>query len=215
MSTDSTNTIAEGEALEDFLVSLADGLSSAQQELNTLSQTSSNGMLYHIPKLEFELKLQMSSYSTSASQESSIKKRSTLQVSPPVNSQQSSAASTIKGVFVATPSNQGKPGYSLNLSFGLIDNNELPIYLSLTDNIGEPQTGVAIEVNIDRQQSELINGSDSISNSTNLNDGILTTDQNGSATTTLNLSGQETSQTAIAITADALGSNQTLIYRVV
>ena len=221
------NQVAEGEALDDFLISLAEGVASAQSELNQLiiNSPSGNGISYQIPKLEFELKLQVNTQQTSSPAPTSLenndvfqKKGSLLRVASPTNTQQSSAASIIKGVLMAMPMNNGKPGFQVQLNMGVIKDGEIPITVDVSNVLGEPQVNVEVEINIDRQESKAINQQEgrmaNLSANTYIKSGVVLTGVDGSASTTLVVDNVEPTQTPIVVTVDTLMETASLIYRV-
>lgn len=223
--TDEFNQIAEGEGLDDFLISLAEGVASAQAELNQLviNSPSGSGVSYQIPKLEFELKLQVNTQQSSSmvqANESELmtKKKPYLRVASPTTTQQSSAASVIKGVLMAVPTNSGKPGFSLNLNMGVILNGEVPIMVEVVSAVGEAQVNVPVEINVDRQRSALMSQqegrSGNVSPNTYIKNGLVMTGADGKASTVLVVDQAELQQTPIVVTVDALSETESLIYRV-
>ena len=213
-------SIAHGDALDDFLISLAQGVASAQDQLSSLAQTSEseNPVTYQIPRIEFELRLHIDTQTSTADAGTSAGIRPRIRVASPTVSSQSSTTSTIKGLLVAAPANNGQPANIVRLSMGLADNRKVPLTVTVTDALGEPQVGVLVEVNIDRSETELVNAEQKrtgvLAADTKIGQATLTTNGSGLATTTLNISKSESVGTAIVVVADAIGATRSLTYRV-
>jgi hypothetical protein len=218
---DLVNTIATGDTIDDFLVSLASGVADAQQKLHDLSQSAGSGIMYQIPQLEFELKLQISTVQQSGGRPTPgfLQPRQIMRVSTPLSKDETTAASTIKGTLVAVPINSGKPRYLLDMIFSETEQNDrLDVVVSVTDVTGSPQQGVDVELNIDRDSSYQLNKDQGIDKplqtATQLLEGVVTTDSQGSATGQLQLDAKETAGMIVVITADALGESKALNYRI-
>ena len=216
--------VSEGENIDDFLVSLASGLASAQQQLSELTANDamgSSGVSYQIPRLDFELSLQI--HTESSTTENSPghepkRRRKTRVQSINTSSNDVTANSTLKGSFVAVPVNGGRPKPIINLSFSETDSHlEVVVTIGVVDTTGEPQKGVHVEVNVDRELSFDINqreGLDhSLSSKTYIRSGVVSTDALGVATAVLAVAKDEAAGVNVAVTADVKGATASLIYR--
>lgn len=217
---DMLESIATGDTIDDFLISLASGVSNAQKTLHEMSQSSGLGVMYQIPQLEFELKLKISTVEqkTARSTDQYLAPKHSVQVAAPSGQDEITAASTIKGSLVAIPVNAGKPKYQMNLIFSETENNnELEILVTLKDSSGSPQQGVMVELNIDREVSYELNKEQGIDQQlhagTRIKEGVVTTNADGVATGNLKIAAEEKSGILIVVTADALGESKALNYR--
>ncbi|MDO6564489.1 hypothetical protein Q4488_13950 [Amphritea sp. 1_MG-2023] len=213
--------VAKGQNLDDFLINLAEGLSKAQSRLNQYPVVNAMGqqsMVYHIPRMEFELKLQMtaaeSSVPASSGRGTSIQKKAKLQFLPVKTTQQnnsSSATSIIKGVMVAAPIDSVVTPVQLSLSVTKIGARKAEVTVSALTTEASIK-GALVELNIDRELSEKMSKA-ALKPATRLNQATLVLAENGSAVAGLTISNQESEGQVIALTADLLGQSQTLLYR--
>lgn len=219
------DNIANGDALDDYLVSLADGVAAAQRKMSapSFSEAGVPGVTYQIPYLEFELKLQMSSYRESGenSESNGIKppfRKKKLLVRKPITKEETEAVSTLRGRLVAVPVNAGRPGFNVNLNFNEIKPNEIEVLVQVTDTSGVPQVNVDVELNIDRELSNELNGKEGrqqeLKNITRISQSVVKTNQEGIASGHLLIHNSEPTGNIIVITADALNETASLSYRV-
>lgn len=214
--------VAKGQNLDDFLINLADGLSKAQSRLNqypVMNALGQQSLVYHIPRLEFELKLQMTSADTPVTSGSGrglpTLKKSRVQFLPVKASTQqisSSATSIIKGVLVAAPVDSTVANVQLSLSVKKISARKADVHVTVITTPGSSVQGATVELNIDRELSEQLNKT-ALKPGTRLEQAALVLSQDGVATTGLAISNQETDGKIIALTADLFGQTQTLLYR--
>jgi len=217
--------VAEGEAIDDFLISLASGLASAQQQLSELTANDAlgvGGVTYQIPRLDFELSLQIHTEASSSSggQSGKSASRKKTRVSP-VNSSSSTdlkANSTLKGSFVAVPVNAGRPQSLVSLAFeDTGKTSEVKVIATVADTTGESQAGIEVEINVDRDLSDEVNQREGIEKSlqddTKISSGVVTTNVHGIAEATLLISSREAKAINIAVTADVQNSSTSLLYR--
>lgn len=217
-----TNQVAQGQDLDDFLINLADGLSRAQSKLNNNPVVNAFGqeaLVYHIPKMEFELHLKMTSATPQQQPQSRLPLLKPKLAFSPIGAadtpNSSSASSTIKGVMVATPIDGGRPQPKLTLTATAQNRNAL-IEVTGSNSLGEPLIDQTIELNIDRELSQKLNkneGRPALKRGTKLQQSSLSLSEDGKAQTQLIVSSSEPSGQLIALTADLFSKTETLLYR--
>lgn len=214
--------VAEGEAIDDFLVSLASGLASAQQQLSELTSTDAlgaGGVTYQIPRLDFELSLQIHTETNTNSGNSNQRSRRKTRVQAVSSSSNDlTANSLLKGSFVAVPVNGGRPQPIISLSFAETDNaSQVAVVVNVTDATGVPHVGVEVEVNVDKELSEEVNKREGVETSlkadTRIVSGVVTTNAQGVAEAILNIAKGEAKGVNVAVTADAQSASTSLMYR--
>lgn len=211
--------IQSGEYLDDFLLNLADGLSQAQNKLNRAPVTNAMGqesMVYHIPKMEFELRLEMTATSSS---QSSGKPRIRFFPAASKSSESSteSATSVISGVMIATPAGDGLPMPALSISAMKTSARKAKLTISGRTNAGNAISGAVVELNIDRDLSAKLNTQEgrgqALKPGTVISAATLVLSETGDAIAELTISNQEPKGQLIAITADFASATETLLYR--
>ncbi|MDO6513796.1 hypothetical protein [Neptuniibacter sp. 2_MG-2023] len=215
-----SNQVAQGQNLDDFLINLADGLTQAQSRLNktpVLNAYGQEALVYHIPKMEFELKLDMTSTASSEGNNQSSYKKTKLAFRPSTSTNQTqSASSVIRGVMIATPIDSGRPTPIITLSAVKSATNQVKIEIRCQDSLGEPLGNSTAEINIDRELSNKLNKQEkrgSLNRGTKLNLATLELDAQGYASCQLQIAKTEAKNQIIAITADLLSQTETLLYR--
>lgn len=212
--------VAKGQNLDDFLINLAEGLSKAQSRLNQYPVVNAMGqqsMVYHIPRMEFELKLQMTAAETAPAGLGRLtkQKKSRLQFLPVKSSQQqsnSSATSIIKGIMVAAPLDTTVPQIQLSLSVKTLSARKAEVNVVALTTTDASLKGAMVELNIDRELSEKM-ANTALKPATRLERAALMLDEQGRASAGLTISNQEAKGQIIALTADLFGQTQTLLYR--
>lgn len=214
--------VAKGQNLDDFLINLADGLSKAQSRLNrypVMNAMGQQSMVYHIPRMEFELKLQMTAVDTPAPSASGrrlpLQKKAPFQFLPVKASQHqnsSSATSIIKGVFVAAPLDSTVAKVQLSLSVEKRAARKAQVNVVVAAGPGNSIQGATVELNIDRELSAQLNKT-ALKPATKLEQASLVLNQEGAASAGLVISNQEPEGQIIALIADLFGQTQTLLYR--
>lgn len=238
MPTEDEFGIATGATIDDYLVSIAEGVTQAQQRLNELQGGATGGqpgLQYHIPRLDFELRMTLDLHKQPArpsiatagsSAPARLPLYKTLRVQAVRSSAQSSLASVIKGSFVAVPANGGRPEPLLAVHLDPVSDAEdapadadlVEVEALLTNTVGEHLGGQEVQLNIDRDLSRALNAehglSGTVQEGTFLRDAVLSTDAEGEARTQLVVSHAEPPGASVALTVDAAGVTRTVIYRV-
>ena len=234
------HAIATGATIDDYLVSLAAGVSEAQRRLNALS-TSADGpaspVAYQIPKLEFELRMTLAMQSTTepepqrlssagALASAQLVKRQ-LRFQTATSSTQSSIASTLRGSIVAVPTSGGRPTPRLDVTAVPVEEAQgLPsgasavlVLAEVSNAAGEVLEGEEVQFNVDRELSAALNAEEGrerveLDAGTTLFNAVVRTDGRGLAGTQLIVQGTESPGTSIAVTVDAVQRTRTVIWRV-
>lgn len=219
MSDDLIDEISD--SLDDYLVSLADGLAEAQLRLDDMASVSGpEGIRYQIPKLEFDLKVDFSLQVNTEESGEPVKRfliKAKNDSSTSTNSTQS-VTSTLSGSFVAVPVNQGTPAHVVETELVRRSANEVVLNVYVYHANGEPAANVEVEVNIDRERSDSLNKAERravLKSATELSEGVLLTSTEGVATTQLIIAAQEVQQNRIVVVIDCQGQTETIHYRVV
>ena len=230
--TDDLGTLSIGE----YLLSLADGIVHAQQQLSLSRVAAADGqaaVVYQIPRVDFELKMSLElariegQGGDGAPQVAlgpggvfaPVLKARPVEVGPSSGrSALSGTISTIKGSFVAVPVQGGRPPPVVTLSL----QQPSPLRLSMTVGVRttatEPVVGAEAEFNIDRELSRQLSGKAGITGGlkpeeTFLEKAVAVTDQHGQASCDLIVSPAEPIGTCIAVVIDVAGRTETVIYR--
>lgn len=219
MSDDLIDEISD--SLDDYLVSLADGLAEAQLRLDDMAAVSGpEGIRYQIPKLEFDLKVDFSLQVNTEENGEPVKRfliKAKNESSTTTNSKQS-VTSTLSGSFVAVPINQGTPAHVIETELVRKNATLMVLNVYVYHANGEAAANVEVEVNIDRERSDLLNKADGLASlkpATELSEGVLLTSAEGVASTQLVIAAKETQQNRIVLVIDCQGQTETIHYRVV
>ncbi len=213
--------------IDDYLLALADGLHQAQVQLSQMRVPAQPGqptITYQLPKLEFELK--MSLRVTHKDKDTGKVK---LEAKPISTDQAQSggsvaeAASIIKGVFVAVPTDGGKPPAMVRTSlkkeaYTSGKPQKFMITVDVQAASGENLAGIDVQFNIDHEQSLQLNAPNGWTGNfragTQLAGGQVFTDANGKASTSLTIDIDEPFGKYIVILVDAAGKTETIVFKV-
>lgn len=194
--------------LDEYLISLADGLAQAQQELGQMSSAGAPGrqFTYYVPKLEFELrmdlKVETSTTSTSAPAGGKVlKMRPVRAVDVTTTEASTGIVSVIRGSFVAVPANEGLPALLLEarVERGAAGGPEL--VARVRNAAGEPLPRLEVEFNLDRAATKQLSGHTPLP-ATDVSLALVATDAAGEARTRLRLAPGELARTLV-LTVDA------------
>jgi hypothetical protein len=214
--------------LDDFLLSMAEGVAYAQTELTRAGASNSSGssVLYQLPRVDFELKMNL----TVVQDQALSLRYSTLRpIRPndrhllfrPVSVEEASStldiAATVKGAFIAIPPNGGLPAPTMRTLVDATDPKAPVVGVIIRNTAGESLAGVEVQFNIDREESVAVNKSAgrafSVATDTIFERGVLTTNESGTAQAVLRLS--QTQQPGfLVIAVDALSRTETIVYEV-
>ncbi|WP_437293993.1 hypothetical protein [Sorangium sp. So ce426] len=214
--------------LDDFLLSLADGISHAQAELTRAAASGPPGasVVYQLPRVEFELKMNLTVVEDQAL---SQRYRALRPIRPsdkhllfrPLTGEEASStleiAATVKGAFIAVPPNGGLPAPLIRSTVDATAPEAPIVRVAVSNAAGEPLVGVEVQINVDREESVALNQAAgrpfSVAAGTAFDRGQLTTDDRGVAHASLSIGkGQEPG--LLVIVVDVLSRTDTLVYEV-
>ena len=158
---------------------------------------------YHLPYLDFEVKVEAETVKTSSG---SVFLRIGAFGADKGNSSQE-ISSTISGRLVAVPAGEGLPTPILAMTSARLSSRRHRIVVTAINSAGEILVGQGIELNINmlasRELSEARGGTlNSPRSGTGLDDVILVTDEAGSAETILNIDSSLSAKVMFVLTAE-------------
>ena len=184
-------------SIEEILVALASGISDAQEQLNRLEPFDTYGRprpQYHLPYLDFALKVNIQSVSTSVPAPTGQPQQSgggsALRILPSSGRVASEITSTLSGRFISVPPNDGMPQVSLSASIKKMSDGSYEIKAVAGRSDGQPVIGGQVEFNIDAALTQSANPAMAASvplGAALLNSGMVSTDTDGTANNTINL----------------------------
>lgn len=214
--------------IDDFLLSLAEGVSHAQVELARAGVSGPPGaqVLYQLPRVEFELKMNLAVVQDQVLSQRyrylrAIRPNDKHLLFKPLTSEEASStleiAATVTGAFIAVPANNGLPAPVMRTVVDPSDPQAPSVRVSVSNAAGEPMPGVEVQLNVDREESVALNraaGLDfAVAPGTGFDQGVLVTDAGGTAHTVLRIdAGQAPGLLVIAI--DALSRTDEIVYEV-
>jgi hypothetical protein len=222
--------------LDDFLLSLADGVTQAQAELARAGAVGPPGaqFSYHLPRVEFEFKLNLR-----VVEDSGLSHRYEA-IRPPRpgdrhlmfqpalpnagNSGSSTLdiAATLRGALVAVPANDGLPALVLTVTVDMADPRAPLVRVSARNAAGEPLPALAVEFNVDREETLVLAGQaadigsagDVLAEGTGFELARVVTDDTGLAVGRL-LIGDKQSPGWLAVVVDCAGRTEQIVVEVV
>jgi hypothetical protein len=214
--------------LDDFLLSLADGVTRAQAELARAGALGPPGRQfeYHLPRVDFELRMNLRvvddpSLSSRYRLLRSARPNDKHLLFKPVLAEEASStleiAAVVRGAFVAVPANQGLPGAVIRTSVNTEDPAAPIVRITARNAAGEPLAGVEVQVNVDREESAALTqatGNELVLDpGTAFDHGVVSTDASGMADAVLRIPASQKSG-LLALVIDAAGLTETLVYEV-
>jgi hypothetical protein len=212
--------------LDDFLLSLADGVTQAQEELARAGAIGPPGrqFAYHLPRVEFELKMNLRVVEDAALSARyhtlrPVRTANRHLLFKPLAAEEAAStmeiAATVRGAFVAVPANDGLPSAIVRT---LVAPGPPPTVTIVARNAaGEPLAGMEVEVNLDREESATLTRATGrtlvLAPGTGFARGVVTTDADGVARATLNL-GAGQGPGLLALVIDTADRTETLVYEV-
>jgi hypothetical protein len=213
--------------IDDFLLSLAEGVSYAQAELARAGASGPAGaqVVYQLPRVEFELKMNLT---VVQDQGLSQRYRSLRAVRPndkhllfkPLTNEEASStleiAATVKGAFIAVPANNGLPAPVLRTLVDPTDPRAPIVRVTVGNAAGEPLPGVEVQLNVDREESVALNPAGAgfaVAAGTSFDHGVLVTDAAGRAESVLRIASDQT-RGLLVIAVDALARTEAIVYEV-
>jgi hypothetical protein len=215
--------------LDDFLLSLADGVAHAQTELSRAGALGPPGRqsVYQLPRVDFELKMNLRVVDDPALS-ARYRDLRPLRASDkhlmfrPLAAEEAATtleiAAVVKGAFVAIPANSGLPGPVLATAVDASDRRAPVVRVTARNAAGEPLAGVEVQFNVDREESVELNQAIGgqqlvVAEDTGFERGVVTTDASGVAAAVLKISDKQ-EPGLLALVIDALERTDTLVYEV-
>jgi hypothetical protein len=213
--------------LDDFLLSLADGIAQAQGELTRAGTHGPPGQqfAYHLPRVDFELKMNLRVVDDPAL----TKRYQTLHpyrtgdrhlLFRPLGPQEAASAleiaAVVRGAFVAVPANAGLPPPMIRTA--VVASDPPAVRIVARNAAGEPLAGIEVQVNVDREESvelsRAVMGADfRVAPGTRFERGVVTTDPAGLAEAVLRVD-PEQPPGLLALVIDLADRTETLVYEV-
>lgn len=214
-------------SMGDYLASLAEGLADAQSQLDTLGEDESRGgHRYHIPRLDFDLKIEFE-LEQSAPQDNQFTPLRRLMVFQPGTKDDEgqdsySGTSTLSGSIVSVPPAGQQQLLELSSELaerprqGRDERARIAVLVQVFSADGEPQPDVEVEANIDHSRSRQLTerlGGRYDSDAVQLMEGLLISEADGQAATDLVIRAGATPPLQVVISVDCQGQTETLRYR--
>jgi hypothetical protein len=211
--------------VDDYLLSLADGLVHAQGRLDQaiVGGDGRERFTYTIPRVDFELRLLMEVASENRTTSPAPGGLVTSPYAPvlllrPLGGTESTMrarselASTIRGSFVAVPVPASRAPVVLRVTVGPKAVAGRAVSVQVTTAAGEAVPGVAVEVNLDRDRSAALSQAAGVTWSgpragTFVAHGLLVTGADGTASTTLAVDPAEPKGAVLFVAFDARGTS--------
>jgi len=222
--------------IDAYLLSLANGVRAAQEQLNLLPPEDALGRpqaTYYLPRLDFELRVAFEISRTSEGPFDNVGRVpgaaarvavATLLLRPvqpqdtTVSNFKAEAISTLRGSFVAVPPNQGRPPLVLASAVRRVDARTAEITASLRTAAGEPLPGAEVHFNLDLETTRAVGAPDGISPQsfefqpgTRLLQGVVPTAADGTAASTLEIDPAEPPGLRVAVAVDAVDRSESLL----
>jgi len=199
-----------GNSIEDLLVSLADGVSEAQQILRSNQGVDEFGQLresYHFPYVDFEFDILMETVNSTSPGRTFLQVRQRKS-----GSETSSIKSSISGRLVAVPPGQGVPRPVVDLTSKNDSPRRWTIDLRASNDAGELLIGYDVELNVNVEASLQLSAANGapfskFPSGVALSQALLTTDQAGFTTTQLNTASSLPAGSFVVVTAELLGES--------
>ncbi|MCB9529508.1 MAG: hypothetical protein H6703_02530 [Myxococcales bacterium] len=216
MSIDDPTDLFEA-TLDDYLVGLANGIRQAQAQLNAIVVDGPPGQPaigYQLPRVDFELKLAFALSHAAPAPGAAPTVRLVARAPQPVaGGFTAEGTSTLRGSFVAVPIAAQRPSVVLSLAFRMRHERDIELEATVVDALGEPQAGVEVEFNVDRDRSLALGGeaAEPLAEDTRVEPAVAVTDDAGHAVANLVISEREPAHALVAVVVDALGVSETLL----
>ena len=214
--------------IDDYLISIADGLRYASDTLSR-ADAGSLGVRYYVPKLDFELRMTLrvvedtalsTRYKRDVASAAGDRHLLFSPVTPEVSGRSTFSAeivSTLRGSFVAVPANDGLPPPRLALRVSAEDPRAVRVDALLRDAAGKALPGVEVEFNLDRDDSatlshDTVGAGIALAAGTALDSGAATTGADGRASVILRVDPAQAPGSQLVIVVDALGLSETHVH---
>lgn len=221
--------------LDDYLLSLADGVVLAQTQLSKLGASGMPGRQfnYYLPKVDFELRMHVrviedSSLSARYTSTSPNNNRTRHVVFQPAatdaeaggsgaSNATTDVLSVISGSIVAVPANGGLPAVKLSATVTQDSATQYTLEIKARNAAGEAVPDLPVEFNLDRDETATLNpslGSGAVATGTGFSVGVVNTASNGVASNTLVLDATQPTGVYLVIAIDAAGQTENVVVEV-
>lgn len=209
--------------IDDYLLSIADGIQLAQSKLDQLPTTSAVSQTpshtYYIPKIDFELKMTVSIEERTRENVGGV--RPTLMMRPvqkeeleQVNAQ---AVSTLRGSFVAMPITQPQAPITA-ISYIRINEQNKPMIGVEIKAVGGNVKGHEVHFNVDRDLSRIANADIGLNAAPKLTtmfvDPVVYSNDNGIAQSQLFIDPEEPDGLIVVLALDVAGQTELIHFGV-
>jgi hypothetical protein len=219
--------------IDDLLLSMAEGLVHAQEQLNRLQTVDALGRpgpTYQVPYLDFDLrvtaqfvtdptldqKYRASMLSPGGSRH--LVMRAIQPSDTTIDGFKGEIVSNLRGRFVAVPPNAGKPPLVISTTVEQLDPQHHALRVLVRTALGEPLPGLQVHYNLDSALSIALSAADGVvitafQPTTVLAQGVVLTDATGLAQTTLMTSAAtpEPTGTSLVVAVDVAGKLEHLV----
>lgn len=216
--------------IDDYLISIADGLRYASDTLSR-ADAGHQGVRYYVPKLDFELRMTLkvvedtslsTRYRRDAASAAGDRHLTFSPVTPEVSGRSNFSAeivSTLRGSFVAVPANDGLPAPRLALRVDADDPRAVRVEALLRDAAGKALPGVEVEFNLDRDDSATLSQATvgaafALAAGTALDAGVATSGADGVASAILRVDPAQAAGSQLVVVVDALSLSETHVHQV-
>jgi len=215
--------------LDDFLLSLADGITHAQASLARAGVAGPPGrqFTYHLPRVDFELKMNLrvvederlsARYRDIRPERPSSKHLLFKPLSVEEASSTLEIGAVIKGAFVAVPANDGLPGAIVETTLvPSADARVKTVRVVATNTAGEPLSGIDVQFNLDREESAALTTASGrtlvIAAGTGFTQGVVATDDTGVAEAEFRLDAAQ-QPGMLVLVVDAAERTEQLVFEV-
>ena len=202
--------------IDDYLLSIANSLQRVQKQLNNNKVLSVDGQsftTYQLPQLEFELKMMVHLEDTADNEYGNVtvlKAVPTSAVNKVSHTDELTESSTIKGVFVAVPSDLGTPPPVVKTFIEKV-NGKYRIAVYLRSAVGEFIPNTPVQFNVHKELTSRLNGGKAVPETFSMNPGQVRTDEHGMSVANLVISDESKDIKQLAIMVDVAGKTETLV----
>lgn len=202
-------------SIDQYLMGLASSVYRTQRRIGKIEVPGPMGQpasVYSLPRLDFELKLMFM-----ASENSDGQTIDPLLRAYPAGPYSNYPDSTLKGTFLAAPSDRTVPAEIKITLEKTAETSSLNIYVKVLNEKSQPITDLQVDFNIDKQMSKQLNQGDdtySLSASTGFITPYVFTDEDGIAQNTMYIDEQETSE-YIAAAVSAAEQTKIVVHKTV
>jgi len=213
--------------LDDFLLGLADGITSAQDALTRSAALGPPGRqyAYHVPRVDFELRMNLRVVEDAALSDRYRPLRLDRMndkhlLFKPVTAETSSTldvAAVVRGTFVAVPANGGLPAAVIRTAVTVEDRRAPVVEVTARNTAGEALSGLEVHFNVDRDESAALSAAAgrtfALTPGTGFERAVVATDATGTARSVLRIAAGQP-RCMLAVVIDAGGRTETLVYEV-